>query len=57
MRTAISITAKQERNNALHDVVDHTMESLLPEHEEQQDQLRHNTGPAGTAHYPGKNQN
>jgi polyribonucleotide nucleotidyltransferase len=40
MRAAIAITAKQERNNALHDVVDHTMESLLPEHEEQQDQLR-----------------
>ncbi len=40
MRAAIAITAKQERNNALHDVVDNTMESLLPEHEEQQDKLR-----------------
>jgi polyribonucleotide nucleotidyltransferase len=40
MRAAIAITAKQARNNALHDVVDQTMESLLPEHEEQQDQVR-----------------
>jgi polyribonucleotide nucleotidyltransferase len=40
MRAAIAITAKQERNSALHDVVDHTIESLLPEHEEQQEQLR-----------------
>jgi polyribonucleotide nucleotidyltransferase len=40
MRAAIAITAKQERNNALHDAVDQTMESLLPEHEEQQDQVR-----------------
>jgi polyribonucleotide nucleotidyltransferase len=40
MRAAIAITAKQERNNALHDVVDQTIESLLPEHEEQQDQVR-----------------
>jgi len=40
MRAAIAITAKQERNTALHDVVDNTKESLLPEHEDQQDQLR-----------------
>jgi polyribonucleotide nucleotidyltransferase len=40
MRAAIAITTKQERNNALHDLVDNTMESLLPEHEDQQDKLR-----------------